>query len=47
MDIEKEIRRMARDLLKRNPLRRGPFIFDEEELLRIAGLSSSPREGKS
>ncbi len=35
MDVEKEIRRMAKALLKRHPLRRGPFIFDERWLKRI------------
>lgn len=36
MDIEKEIRRMARQLLKRNKLRRGPYLFDEEWLRWVA-----------
>lgn len=36
MDIEKEVRRMARDLLRRNPLRRGPFIWGDDELRKIA-----------
>lgn len=36
MDIEKEIRKLARALLKRKPLRRGPFIFNDAELRKIA-----------
>lgn len=36
MNIEKEIRRMARELLKRHPLRRGPYLFSDDWLRRVA-----------
>lgn len=39
MDVEKELRRIARELLKRPPTRRGPYILDEAELRRVAGYA--------
>lgn len=41
MNLEKEIRRMARDLLKRHPLRRGPYLITDAQLR--AWLRRKPR----
>ena len=37
MDIEKELRRIARELLKRHPLRRGPYQISDDDLKQFLG----------
>jgi len=42
MTVEKQIRRMARELLKRHPLRRGPYMLSDGWLRQVAYPKRKP-----
>ncbi len=40
MDVEKELRRIARELLKRHPLSRGPYVITDDDLRQFLGMKT-------